>query len=72
VLRLQDQYGLHAFVTAVENAGLARSLATDITADTQISSDDRKNLLEALRTGKLSTVVGGSEERLRAKAAAQS
>jgi HEAT repeat protein len=72
VLRLQDQYGLHAFVTAVENAGLARSLATDITADTQISSDDRKDLLEALRTGKFSTVVGGPEERLRAKAAAQS
>jgi hypothetical protein len=29
-------------------------------------------LLEALRTGKFSTVVGGPEERLRAKAAAQS
>jgi len=56
----------------VENAGLAPSLATEITAATQISSDDRKHLLEALRTGKLSTDVPGPEESLRAKAAAQS
>jgi HEAT repeat protein len=72
VLHLQDQYGLHAFVTAVENAGLAPSLAMEITADKEISSDDRKDLFEALRTGKLSTDVREPAERLRARAAAQS
>jgi hypothetical protein len=57
VLHLQDQYGL---------------LAMEITADKEISSDDRKDLFEALRTGKLSTDVREPAERLRARAAAQS
>jgi len=55
VVDLRDQYGLHAFMTALENAGLEASLMAGITDSTRTSQESKQILLEVLRTAKLRT-----------------
>ena len=61
VVRLQDRYGLHAYVTALENAGLKEKLEFELQADarmSQLQKDDLSGVLEtgALRTAEMETV----------------
>jgi hypothetical protein len=71
VIALNDQYGLHAFLTAIENAGLHAILVEGVenTGGTRGEADAR--LLEVLRTGKLAT-AHASVENILVKAASNS
>jgi HEAT repeat protein len=71
VVALQDQYGLHAFLTALENAGLQASLVAGI-KNRNSGVETNETLLEVLRTTKLSTQPPVLQENILAKAAAQS
>jgi HEAT repeat protein len=72
VVALHDQYGLHAFLTAVENAGLQAGLLAEIENDIGNRSETKEILLEALRTGKLSVESHPPQENILVKAAARS
>src|SRR6202140_217241 len=72
VVALQDQYGLHAFLNAVENAGLQTSLAARIQTSPRASSETIQSLLEVLRAAKLSPEPPAPQESIRVKAASQS
>ncbi len=72
VLALQDQYGFHAFVTALENAGLRAELVKDLEQYGCPGRDCKETLVAALRTGKVSPEVRAPKQNLQAKAASQS
>src|ERR1700692_2566911 len=72
VVALHDQYGLHAFLTAWENAGLQAGLVAEINDDTGNRSEIREILLEVLRTGNLSTESHPPRESILVKAASRS
>lgn len=72
VIALRDQYGLHAFLTALENAGLEAGLVAAIEDSTLTSRETKKVLLEVLRTAKLPAELLAPEKNIRAKAASQS
>jgi HEAT repeat protein len=71
VVGLRDQYGLHAFVTALENAGLEASLVAGIKNSAAIPSDAKQMLLEVLRTVKLPTEAH-DQTKIRVQAASRS
>jgi HEAT repeat protein len=71
VIEIHDQYGLHAFLTALENAGLQASLVAGIKNNTE-NSRNNKLLLEVLTSGKLSAARRAPEENVLARAAAPS
>jgi HEAT repeat protein len=72
VVALQDQYGLHAYLTALENAGLQASLIAGIKDNPLVSRETIEMLLEVLTTGKVSTKSSALLENISAKAAAGS
>lgn len=72
VVALQDQYGLHAYLTALENAGLQTSLIAGINGNALASRESIEMLLEVLRTGKVSAKSSAPLENITAKAAAGS
>ena len=53
VLQLQDRYGLHAYLTAIENAGLGKKLETQILNNPTIEDYERNQLQRVLQTGAL-------------------
>ena len=69
VIDLQDQYGLHAFLTALENAGLLASLVAKIKARAGSKSETDDLLLKVLDTGKLHTEPHAGQENILVKAA---
>jgi HEAT repeat protein len=71
VVALQDQYGLHAFLAALENAGLQASLVAEIKGNTG-SGETHEALLQVLGTGKLSIEPPVLQENVLAKAASRS
>jgi ABC-type lipoprotein export system ATPase subunit len=71
VIAIHDQYGLHAFLTALENAGLQASLVAELKNNTR-NSKNNESLLEVLESAKLSTEPRPPEENILVKAAAQS
>lgn len=71
VIALQDQYGLHAFLTAIENAGLHAILVEGIENTGGTKGEADTMLLEVLRTGKLAA-AHASEENILVKAASHS
>jgi len=72
VVALQDQYGLHAYLTALENAGLQVGLIAGIKDNPLASKKTTEMLLEVLQTGKVSTKSSAPPENINAKAAAGS
>jgi len=56
VVALQDRYGLHAYVTALENAGSKEKLEFELQADTRMSQLQKDDLSGVLETGALRTV----------------
>lgn len=71
IIGLRDQYGLHAFLTAVENAGLEAGLLAAINQDAPTNQETKEILVEVLRTAKLPPDPE-AQENTRAKAASQS
>jgi hypothetical protein len=60
VVETRDRYGLHAYLTALENANLRKELETDLRASTKLTPGEKNYLQEVLQTGTLA-----SEELLR-------
>jgi HEAT repeat protein len=71
VVGLRDQYGLHAYLTALENAGLQARLDTEIKANPPAGRETNEILLEVLRTGKLSAEPPAPQESIRVEAASR-
>ena len=53
VVAARDRYGLHAYLTALENAGLRAMLQAELEAAERARKLEKKPLLEVLRTGTL-------------------
>ena len=49
----RDRYGIHAFLTAIENADLRQRIEVELAASTHIKQEEKDQLLEVLLTGKL-------------------
>jgi HEAT repeat protein len=65
VVQTRDRYGLHAYLTALENADLRRTLETEIQASTRFNDEHKVLLQKVLQTGTLP-----AEEPARAEQAA--
>ena len=72
VLALRDQYGLHAYLTAVENAGLQSTMEAEIAANAGCSSETKDDWLKTLSTWSLPLESRSSQVNFRAKAASRS
>jgi HEAT repeat protein len=53
VVQARDRYGLHAYLTALENANLREKLEAEIQAATKISDEEKGVLQKVLQTGAL-------------------
>ena len=53
VVQLRDRYGLHAFLTALENADLRGKLETQLQSSTSMDDEEKSNLQKVLQTGAL-------------------
>jgi HEAT repeat protein len=53
VVAARDRYGLHAYLTALENADLRENLEFELQASTRINQEEKKRLQDALHTGAL-------------------
>src|SRR5579863_9168549 len=53
VVKTHDRYGLHAFLAALENAGLRNQLDAELRKESGRSNPDIEKLLDVLSTGKL-------------------
>ena len=53
VVATRDRYGLHAYLTALENADLRGKLELELQASTRIDKEERKRLQDVLQAGTL-------------------
>ena len=53
VVATRDRYGLHAYLTAVENADLLGKLGSDLQQSTSIGPEEKEQLRNVLRSGSL-------------------
>ncbi len=53
VIQLRDRYGLHAYLTAIENADLRGKLETQIQNSTRTDEEEKGTLMKVLQTGAL-------------------
>jgi hypothetical protein len=53
VVSARDRYGLHAYLTALDNAGLQGKLEIELRETREVSMQVQQLLLEVLRTGSL-------------------
>jgi HEAT repeat protein len=53
VIALKDRYGLHAYLTALENANLRKKLEEEIQESAELTVERSKSLQEVLQTGRL-------------------
>src|SRR5712692_2857870 len=72
LVAIRDRYGLHAYLTALENAGLQAKLESETRASKQVSNQTRVILLEVLRTGTLPAEPQPSRENVSATAGSSS
>jgi HEAT repeat protein len=72
VVGMGDQYGLHAYLTALDNAGLQPALEADLNALRPAGKPLTEILLEVLRSGTLAAAQLASLENRFARAASQS
>jgi len=54
VVATRDLYGLHAYLTALENAGMKSQLEAELESTERVNEQERKRLLNVLATGTLS------------------
>jgi HEAT repeat protein len=69
VVQMRDRYGLHAYLTALENANLAGILEEEIRASPIAGIEEKDHLLTVLRTGALPEENLAAAEQPRDKAA---
>ncbi len=55
VLASHDRYGMHAYLAAIDNAGLQQTLESEVRETKALPEEARQLLLEVLRTGTLPT-----------------
>jgi HEAT repeat protein len=67
VVALKDRYGLHAYLTALENANVRGKLEEEIQRSADLSPEQRRVLQEVLQTGQ--PVEQGANEPAPVKAA---
>ncbi len=72
VIAMGDRYGLHAYLTALENAGLQAQLEGEIRAMRRGSKEVKTRLLEVLRAGPTPPEQNGPQEKVSAVAASRS
>jgi len=72
VVAMRDRYGLHAYLTALENAGLQAKLEAEIKAVGRGSKQVEEMLLEVLRTGTAPPEQHGTQEKVSTAAASSS
>lgn len=60
VVATKDRYGIHAYLTALENANLRVNLEQDIAASTAMDSEDQALLLEILQGGAFALSKSGA------------
>lgn len=72
VVATRDRYALHAYLTALDNAGLQSTVKEQIEGDNRILPATKRALLQALDTGVLTTVGPAIRESALARAAAHS
>jgi len=53
VVAVQDRYGLHAYLTALENANLRGDLEIELRTSTRINEEERARLMNVLQAGAL-------------------
>jgi HEAT repeat protein len=66
-----DRYALHAYLTALDNAGLQSKIAQQVEADIRISATTKRSLLTVLETGNLNGGNSVVKESSFARAAGQ-
>jgi len=71
IVATRDRYGLHAYLTALDNAGLQAKLGADLKATGSANRPDTGILLEVLRTGALPAEQRPSKEMASARASSQ-
>jgi HEAT repeat protein len=64
VVALGDRYGLHAYLTALENAGLRPKLEQELESNTSTSDEEKGRLREVLQTGALPAAKPGHAEHV--------
>ena len=69
VVESRDRYGLHAYLTAVENADLRGKLDEAVQASTKFKTEEKDRLLKVLQTGALPEDEPVKTEDVRYKAA---
>src|SRR5712671_6861676 len=72
VVAMRDRYGLHAYLTALENAGLQAKMEAEIKAVGRGSKQVEEMLLEVLRTGTAPPEQHGTQEKVSTAAASSS
>jgi HEAT repeat protein len=53
VVQTRDRYGVHAYLTALENADLRQELVREIQASTEITNEEKDRLQRVLQSGAL-------------------
>jgi len=66
LIAMRDRYGLHAYLTALENAGLQARLESEIRSGKQVNKRTKTILLEVLRTGMLPAETKPSQKSVSA------
>jgi hypothetical protein len=66
LVAMRDRYGLHAYLTALENAGQQAKLESETRVSQQVNKRTKTMLLEVLRTGTLPAEGLPSQKRARA------
>jgi hypothetical protein len=69
VVAMRDRYGLHAYLTALENAGVQAKLGSETRASNKIRKRTKTILLEVLRTWTLPPEPQPSQEKVSAAVA---
>jgi HEAT repeat protein len=64
VVEIRDRYGLHAYLTALENANLQGKLEAELQASTKITAEERNLLQKVLQTGALPAEEPARTERM--------
>jgi hypothetical protein len=62
VVAAKDRYGLHAYLTALENADLRGKLEVELQDNPRITEEEKKRLLSVLQAGTLSAVEPATPE----------
>jgi len=64
VVATHDRYGLYAYLTALENADLLKSLESDLQQSMSISPEEKQRLLNVLQSGSLSAPDSSAREQV--------